>query len=363
LRHHRALEVMDAKPPGTTCHVAIEIEEASQVGEARRAATALALALGFDSVATGRVALVATELGTNLVKHARRGRLLLAAVRNPDDGEARVEMISIDHGPGIDSLPVSVADGYSTSGTAGNGLGAVRRLCVAFDAYSSLAGTILWVQLSLRKPLDTGAAPAAPAAGRGASGIEVGAVALAAPGETECGDGWTVAHDGQRAAVLVADGLGHGPLAAEASQAALRVFLDAPWGSPSQVLERVHRGLSGTRGAAVAMAQLDRSTSEIAFGGVGNIAARLISGVGERSLVSQHGTAGVAVRRLQDSRCEWPEHAMLVLHSDGLATRWDLAQAPGLLQHHPTLIAAWLVRDHVRGRDDVTVVILQRKGL
>ena len=48
------------------------------------------------------------------------------------------------------------------------------------------------------------------------------------------------------------------------------------------------------------------------------------------------------------------------MHSDGLTTRWTMNEAKSLLQRHPSLIAAWLVRDHSRGRDDVTVVVLRR---
>ena len=43
--------------------------------------------------------------------------------------------------------------------------------------------------------------------------------------------------------------------------------------------------------------------------------------------------------------------------SDGLATRWDLERYPGLLAHHPAVVAGVLYRDFGRARDDVTVVV------
>jgi hypothetical protein len=182
---------------------------------------------------------------------------------------------------------------------------------------------------------------------------------LCAPGETVCGDAWALEREDGRCALLVADGLGHGPHAAEAAQAAVNRFREDPWAAPSQVIERVHTALHGTRGAAVSVVQADLQARRIVHAGAGNIAARIVSGVGDRTLLSQHGTAGVAVRRLQDQQLDWPPHAALVLHSDGLASRWDLAAERALLQHHPALLAAWLLRHHLRGRDDATAVVLQ----
>ena len=53
----------------------------------------------------------------------------------------------------------------------------------------------------------------------------------------------------------------------------------------------------------------------------------------------------------------WPAGALLVMHSDGLASHWSLDSYPGLRLRHPALVAAVLYRDHQRGRDDVTVVV------
>ncbi|MCW7538060.1 ATP-binding protein/SpoIIE family protein phosphatase [Aquabacterium sp. A7-Y] len=331
------------------CHLAFDVHEASQVGEARRAAVRLAESLGFDEVAAGRVALVATELGTNLVRHAERGQLLLAPV-TADDGDAWVELLSLDHGPGIADLPACMRDGYSTGGTPGNGLGAVRRLADEFDMYSEVpAGTVILARVARH----AGAARPAPA-------FSVGAVALAAPGETVSGDAWGLVQDGEQAALLVADGLGHGPEAGTAAEAAVAAFGSGPFEAPSRVLERVHQALRSTRGAAVALVHVDAGQKSLIHCGAGNIAGRLISGVEDRSLVSQHGTAGLQIRRLQDLRYDWPEHTLIVLHSDGITTRWNLDNSKGLLQRHPALVAAWLMRDQRRGRDDATVVVLKR---
>ena len=52
------------------------VTEQSQVAEARRTAAAFVRDLGFGEQEMGRAALVATELATNLVKHAGGGEVL-----------------------------------------------------------------------------------------------------------------------------------------------------------------------------------------------------------------------------------------------------------------------------------------------
>lgn len=339
------------------CHVAYSVHEASQVGEVRRAAVRLAQDQGFDEVATGRVALVATELGTNLVRHASQGRMLLNVVAS--QGVPMVELLSLDQGPGIANVSACMADGYSTGGTPGSGLGAVRRLSNEFDLFSDApSGTVIMARVAAEPPLHRGAFDA-----NASSDVVVfGAISLSAPGEVVCGDAWSVAQCGPLVSAIVADGLGHGPQAREASAAAVLAFNADAMGSPSQVVERMHNPLRMTRGAAVMMARLDDAARALTISGAGNVSGRLISGVEDRSLATQHGTVGVQIRRLQDTHCEWPDHAMLVLHSDGLTTRWQLDKVKGILQHHPTVIAGWLIRDNCRGRDDSTVVVLKRRN-
>jgi anti-sigma regulatory factor (Ser/Thr protein kinase) len=334
-----------------TPHSSFDVVEASQVGQARRAATLLAEEAGFDAVAVGRIGLVATELGSNLVRYAQAGRLLVNLV--VADGVRMMEIVSVDSGPGLRDVAACLVDGYSTGGTPGTGLGAVKRLSDEFDAFSVLAkGTVVLSRVAAAA--DRSARPAAP--------FQAGAIALPARGESVCGDAWAMSDDGTRAALLVADGLGHGEGAREASAAAVVEFLGAPLAEPTRTLEAVHQRLRSTRGAAVALAILSRASDSLAFAGIGNIVGRLLSGVEDRTLLSQHGTAGVQVRTVRQVDYAWPEHALLVMHSDGLTSRWNFDDAPGILRSHPVLIAAWLVRDHRRGADDVTVVVLKRSA-
>lgn len=332
-------------------HIDIAITDASQVGEARRAALRLATENQLDEVTRGRIALVVTELGTNLMRHARDGRLLIGCHAGP--AGCQLEILSIDRGPGIADLTRCMRDGYSTGGTSGIGLGAVRRLSTDFSVFSVPGqGTVILARTW---------APAADARAERAPPRRIAhaGICLAAPGETVSGDAWDIRVDEGRASVIVADGLGHGPDAAEASSQALAAFETAR-GLPSAVLEQLHLRLKSTRGAAVAIAELDTGTAKVVFAGAGNIAGRLISGIEDRSLMSQHGTIGAQIRTLQDVSHAWPDHAALILHSDGLRSRWNLKEVGGLLQCDPAVIAGWLLREHTRGNDDVTIVVVKR---
>jgi hypothetical protein len=95
------------------------------------------------------------------------------------------------------------------------------------------------------------------------------------------------------------------------------------------------------------------------FAGVGNISGLLVHGGGSRHMVSHNGTAGHLAPRIRAFTYEFSAAPMVILHSDGLATRWDLSTHSGLVSQHPALIAGVLLRDYRRGRDDSSVVVMR----
>jgi hypothetical protein len=176
-----------------------------------------------------------------------------------------------------------------------------------------------------------------------------------------CGDAWAAPQHHDRSVVLVADGLGHGLLAAEAARTAVRVFRDNPLLGPLAVLSAIHAALRGTRGAAVAVAETDLNARVLRYAGVGNIAGCVLADGVSRSMVSQNGTVGHEVRKLQEFSYPFPPGATLLMHSDGLVSRWNLGPYPGLVGRDPALIAGVLYRDFERGRDDATVVVAREE--
>jgi anti-sigma regulatory factor (Ser/Thr protein kinase) len=331
----------------TGTQLRLEVSGQSDIGECRRSAKRLGDGFQFDETTAGKIAIIATELATNIVRHAGSGEILLQVL---DDGiTPEFEVLAIDSGPGMRDLDACMRDGFSTAGTAGQGLGAVSRLSSTFDIHSAEGkGTVALARIA-RNP-----APARVGAERS---IQLGAINIAVAGEIECGDTWRVAQCGTRVSVLVADGLGHGPLAATAAQGAATAFIAQPFEDPSATMQTLHRTLSGTRGAAAACALLDIDGSNIKYSGVGNITGSVVTAERARGMVSHNGTLGVQFLRSQLFEYEWPRGSHVVMHSDGLSARWTLPAYPGLQRRHPGVIAALLYRDFVRRRDDATVIV------
>jgi hypothetical protein len=296
-------------------------------------------------------------MATNVLKHGGGGEVVVRATVDAADAAA-VEVLALDRGPGMNAA-LCLTDGYSTTGTPGLGLGAVRRASAIFDVYSQpQKGTALMSRV-------TPSASSGSSAGRlsnapSASAFDIAGISVARRGETECGDGWGFKATSSGGLLVVADGLGHGPHAAAAARAAFAAFDKAPAAvNLVELMTRVHEALRPTRGAAIAIAAIDRTEERLRFCGLGNISGVILSPTGTRHLVSHNGTAGHELRRLQEFVLPWPSGSLLLLHSDGIATHWRLDDYPGLATHSPALIAGVLYRDFNRGRDDATVAVVR----
>jgi anti-sigma regulatory factor (Ser/Thr protein kinase) len=327
----------------------IAIQEATDTAEARRTAVALAGIQSFDETLAGQVALVVTEAAKNLLKHAGGGHIIL---RPLDFGDAAgIEMLALDKGPGIADLGRSFADGYSTAGTPGNGLGAIARLSAAHDIYTRPGqGTALMAQIWRAAARRVTPVPS--------PRFQIGAICTPLAGETACGDQWTWQERPAGLRVTLADGLGHGMFAADAARAAILAAHANPNGPVAALVEKIHASLRATRGAAVAVAEIDSQAQVLRFVGLGNISAAILPESGPlRRCVSNAGTAGLQARTITEFSYPWQPRSLLIMHSDGLQTHWSLDQYPGLTERHPSVIAGVLYRDYSRGRDDVTVVV------
>ncbi|MGI9091164.1 MAG: SpoIIE family protein phosphatase, partial [Gemmatimonadaceae bacterium] len=343
---------------------AIPVTEASQVGESRRQIVGLAAELGFGETERGRVAIVASELATNLVRHGDGGELIIRPLLT--SGIPGIEILSLDRGPGIRNVEQALSDGFSTAGTSGHGLGGVGRLTSLFDVFSIASDVPSVTSVAsgsrARKAPSRGTALAAQLWAAelpstvGPRFME-GVVSLPYPGESVCGDAWAIERDGERAVIMVADGLGHGPAAAEASAEMVRVFRDGPLRGPAAIIDIGHIALRSTRGAAVAVADIDMQHGTVRFSGVGNISAAILDGGESHSMMSHNGTVGYEMRKAREVTYAWQEKSLLVMHSDGLHTNWRLDSYPGLALTHPSIVAGVLYRDFTRGRDDVTVLV------
>lgn len=327
-----------------TSYQKIELRTSDDVGHARRRAIQYSRALGLDETEQGRVAITVTEAGTNVIKHGNGGEMLLSATNH---GTPSLGVLALDKGPGITDVTSSMRDGESSAGTSGIGLGSIKRQADVFDLFSAPGqGTAVFAQFW----------PGGKAA-RTPAGFVLGGVSVPVHGEDLCGDGWTSLEREGRATILVSDGLGHGPLAHDASRTAIDVFERSGQIAPSQIVENMNGGLRSTRGAAAAVVEIASRTGTLRFCGIGNLTACVMENGKQRQMVSHYGTLGHDVRKVQEFQYPWSRDSVLIVNTDGILSQWDLRPYPGLLHKHPMLIAAILYRDFSRGRDDTTVVV------
>jgi anti-sigma regulatory factor (Ser/Thr protein kinase) len=319
----------------------------SRVAEVRRFAGKVAREEGLPDVATANAEVVATEIATNLMKHAREGEIHITSLS--EGGRAGIELLSVDRGPGMSNVDDCIRDGFSSAGSPGTGLGAILRMSDEFDVYSIPdKGTVLvsriWASAAVGK-----------------SGLSIGSVSVPIRGEEVSGDSWAIhAVNGSSVSLIVADGLGHGLLASEASKEAIGAFRASVDDAPAVTLDQVHRRLRGTRGAAVAIAKVDIAGSMLKYAGIGNICGVIAGGPRMQSMVSHNGTAGHEARKLQEFSYNLPASWTLIMHSDGIGTSWSLDRYPGLIRLHPSVIAGILYRDASRQRDDACIVVVKK---
>jgi anti-sigma regulatory factor (Ser/Thr protein kinase) len=335
---------MDLRLHSGLTHV-LPVEDSSQVGYARRTAQKMAEQLGFDATDSGRVALVVTEVASNILKHASNGELHLRVLTGAVPG---LEVIAIDRGQGFDVHDCMI-DGFSTRGTQGIGLGSMLRQAQVFDAHSDDRGSVLLMRFYPRTAV--------------VKDLRLGVSQHSLHNDPACGDAWGLAIKGQQISVLMIDGLGHGPEAEDAAKAGAAAFHREPFADSSLLLEEIHHDMRGTRGGAVALARFEGARDGLSFIGIGNIGATLIAQDKTRGLPSHPGIVGLQYRKIQAVDYAQCTGQLLIMYSDGLQSRWNLRDYPGLMYRHPAIIAAVLHRDYCRGRDDVTVLVLALETL
>lgn len=328
----------------------IPVTDASSVASARRSAQDCAFELEFSEQGAGRVSLVVTELATNLVKHGGGGSIVLSAT----EGEPRsLDILALDRGSGIRSLPAAMRDGFSTAGSPGTGLGAIQRQSTRLDIYSPHdQGTAIYCRVDDDSDASNARGEFVPK-----TPLEVAGICVPKSGEQVSGDGWSILRSYQHVTVVVVDGLGHGPSAAEAAERALGVFHERERDSIEDLLRDMHEPLRATRGAAVSIARVHLAARKVEFVGAGNVSGSIVDEATTRRTVSHAGTVGAEMRKVQMFTYPWSATSVLVMHSDGLGTSWSFDSYPGLQQRSPAIIAGVLFRDFCRGRDDATVVV------
>jgi anti-sigma regulatory factor (Ser/Thr protein kinase) len=334
-----------------TQHI-IQVSQSSDVAVARQAATTLAAAIGFVEKDGDAVALAVSELATNLVKHAQGGTLTMTSL--VEAGRVGLQITSQDRGPGIADVEQALTDGFSTVGSLGYGLGTVNRIMDVLDITSQPGqGTCIvckrWVHPVGQRPLT--------------ERLDCGAATRAHPLMGVNGDAFVLKQWGEGALVGVIDGLGHGQFAYRAAQTAWQ-YVESHFDQPLEAIFRgVERTCSATRGVVMALARFVFSPSpsvcRMTFASIGNIEAHLFGGSQPMRFLIRRSVLGLHAPTPVVTEHPWGSRSMLVLHSDGMTTRWQWKDFRHLAEAPATVIARQLLRALARDNDDATVVVVK----
>jgi anti-sigma regulatory factor (Ser/Thr protein kinase)/serine/threonine protein phosphatase PrpC len=338
-----AQDVMQMKPVEP---VAFEVYQLAQVKKAAEVARGFVGLLGFSSSDCDEIALVVTELSSNLVRHAFGGTIKLTPIEA--SGRVGIRVESEDSGPGISDVERALTDGYSTGGSLGNGLGTVNRLMDDLNVYSrSPSGVHLITQRWLRprrRELYF-------------EGLAFGVATRSCRHLPENGDAFIITQWELNALVGVIDGLGHGPFAHRAAQTARR-YIEQHFDQPLDSLFRgVQRACRATRGVVMALARFDLAQRKFTVGSIGNVQMRLFGSAERFSPIVRRGVIGLNAPNPVLVDHPWTATCVLIIHSDGLHTHWNWNEFPELVQATPDKIAQRLLHKHGKVEDDATVVV------
>jgi len=325
-----------------------KIDDRSLIAFIKREIHNLALQLGFTPHRAAETDIIIAELTSNLIKYAGGGELLYKSQQV--EGRNEIEIYCLDKGVGIDNVVKIMNDGYSTSNTLGGGIGAIKRLSNDFQIYSMRNwGTVQYVRIC--EKADILVTPPA-------TGLNFAVLAVNYPGEKVCGDGYHIKYTAKGFQIFVGDGLGHGANAHEAVQIAIKAFRRSTESESTSILREIHEAVKKSRGLVATVACVDYKSETWNICGIGNINTRIYMGLENKTYTPYNGIIGHNIpRTLNSTVVPYLKHQIIVMHSDGLKTRWNLNDLSSIIKQCPGIIASSLYKDNMRGTDDATVLV------
>lgn len=325
-----------------------KIDDRSLIAFIKREIHNLALQLGFTPHRAAETDIIVAELTSNLMKFANGGELLYRA--NIDGEYKEIEIYCLDKGVGFDNVVKIMNDGYSSSNTLGHGLGSIKRLSNDFQIYSMKNwGCVQYVKICEKPDLEIHSAK---------SGLNHATIAVNYPGEKLCGDGYYIKQTSKGFQIFVGDGLGHGESANEAVEAAIKAFRQTIETEPAAILRDIHIKVKKTRGLVATIASVDYKSEVWNICGIGNINTRIYNGLDNKTYTPYNGIIGHNVpRTLNNTIVPYRRHQIIIMHSDGLRTRWSLNDLTSIFKQSPNIIASALYKENIRGNDDATILV------
>lgn len=331
--------------PGT--ERTVDVSATGDEIRARNATEAVAADVGFEEDERADLGHVAVELATNLVKYADGGTISIQHVESESESERGIRITSTDSGPGLPDADAAFAAGVSTGGTLGYGLSTVNQLVDTVEITprdDQPTGTRIEVERWVKPKYST----------RVSRPCDVGVATRSISSGLPNGDSFVVKDWGDQTLVGVIDGLGHGPKAHEAAVRA-RNYVESHYDRPLQYVFRgTERACKSTRGVVMALARFDWAEESVTVGNVGNIVVR-VSGPEHPGFVVRRGVLGSNAPEPMVRTAPWEPQYTMVLHSDGVATKWQWDDVRSLENPTASRVSNWLLKHH--GKDDDSTVV------
>lgn len=340
----------------------LEIENESDIGICRRKAVSAAVKMGFDEVKTGEIAILVSELVTNVLKHGGgKGKIVICQLKDSNSKKA-IEFWCCDSGNGISNMQNAIRDGYSEKSTLGIGLGTIRRFSDELEINPvssaeikekfSLAShdlkhcirSLKWVPAKIWMGLN--------------HKLLSGAASRCKPGEQVNGDAYLINHiDPDTTIISVIDGLGHGSQAHIASQLAKEQLILKQHLPVDDLMKFVHNSIRGTRGVTIGLSLINTQLNKISFCGIGNIESFIMTPQGKTNLLSYGGICGHNMRTPRVFENNFNPGDSVCFYSDGITTRWKPEDIDW--SKSPQTNAELILNQYSRPNDDATVLIVR----
>jgi anti-sigma regulatory factor (Ser/Thr protein kinase) len=323
----------------------IPIYDEASVSTARQRVREAGQRFNLTTEIVESVALIASEVTHNQLRHARHGYFAVKPIRC---GQVNgLEIIAADIGPGIKKPTLAIQDRNSTAGSLGAGVGAVCRLAdeVAFD--NRIDEGFCIIARKFQKP----DVPRC---------CEIAIMGRPYPGEVISGDDAVFFESESTFIAAVADGMGHGPDARKASNLAMESLSSKRDQSLGDIVIALNKELSGTHGCAMTIIRYDKITRTAECVSLGDVHAHLYY------LKDAHfftptplvlAAGQFQKQRVRVEKVEVQPGSVLLMFTDGLKSRTTLKGQLELLRQHPNAIAEHLLENDSRPDDDALVLV------
>jgi anti-sigma regulatory factor (Ser/Thr protein kinase) len=321
----------------------VPIYDEASVSTARQRVRDVGEQSGANKNLTESVALIASELTHNQLAHSRQGYIVVRAIER--SGLKGLEVVAADLGPGLQRVLFTPTHDSPSKGL-GAGLEGVFRMAdeVHFDSRVEEGFCVV-----ARKFESSAVGP-----------WEIAIAGRPLPGELISGDDGAFFQSEDNLLIVVADGLGHGPEAREASSHAMETVAKNPRVSLDELAFVLNTELAGTRGCALSIVRANTQSGEVECLAAGDVHAHLYNGRDTHFFTSTPlvvGDAQFARRRVRTERTTAGPGCVLLMFTDGLQSRTSLKGELELLRRPAITIAQNLLATHARPNDDATVMV------